>query len=744
MKHSKCRKASNRSSRKNVSDTRGVSDRSKSSKMPKAEGALPAVLARALEYASQGLPVLPMHSCKDGVCSCHKGKRCDRPGKHPLSANGVKDATTKRSLIKKWFTQWPTANVGIAPGAKAGILVLDVDPRNRGGETFATLEQELGKLPETVTAFTGGSGFHLVFKHPEFLVRKDSSGKVLGAGVDILTDGSIMIAPPSRHASGKKYGWAGNGPYRKLELAALPGAWLKRLQENRGAEPRAATGGLVTEGGRNDHLTSIAGKLRRDGVTGNELTTKLKRENAESCSPPLDDAEVEKIVDSVSKYPPHNGTGDNVDPAERLAKLTLEQHFASGQHLIFGVEGRFWHYQKRVWVVAPEAWVSGKLLKTAKANPAKGHKTAPLLGQALALMKAELAAKDDVLGFSKDPAPVINCRNGEVWILPDGNVELRSHRAQSHLRHCLDVDFDQEAVCPKYDRALLEIFEKSGKPKAMARHWNELMGYIIQPRRHIPLVGVLRGGGDNGKTVLVRTLVRLLGAPLVQAQTVESLDKSRFAMGSLFGKLLFVDDDVKAGIRLPDGILKTISEAKEVTGELKYQQPFNFVVRTVPLLLCNNVPSLADLSHGMRRRLMVFPFDRQFTEDEKDPDLFEAIWAKELSGVLNRGLAGYQRLVRRGSLFKRPSPVTDATNLWLQHANPLPAFIEANCLKGAGEWCLVRTFYEAYADWAREMGFTLVQTQNAMTRNLEHLGYGTKKTNKGVAVIGLALVSAGA
>jgi hypothetical protein len=37
------------------------------------------------------------------------------------------------------------------------------------------------------------------------------------------------------------------------------------------------------------------------------------------------------------------------------------------------------------------------------------------------------------------------------------------------------------------------------------------------------------------------------------------------------------------------------------------------------------------------------------------------------------------------------------------------------------------------------MGYTLTQTQQAMTRNLEHLGYATKKTNKGVAVIGLTL-----
>src|SRR5262249_9492278 len=147
-----------------------------------------------------------------------------------------------------------------------------------------------------------------------------------------------------------------------------------------------------------------------------------------------------------------------------------------------------------------------------------------------------------------------------------------------------------------------------------------------------------------------------------------------------------------------------ISEAKEVTGENKYQPPFNFVVRTVPLLLCNNVPSLADLSHGMQRRLMVIPFDRKFTDKDRDPDLFDAIWANELPGVLNRALAGYKRVVERGAKFKRPSPVNAATTLLLQHSNPLPAFIEAGCTREAGGKCLVKAFYDAYVDWTREMG----------------------------------------
>jgi hypothetical protein len=37
------------------------------------------------------------------------------------------------------------------------------------------------------------------------------------------------------------------------------------------------------------------------------------------------------------------------------------------------------------------------------------------------------------------------------------------------------------------------------------------------------------------------------------------------------------------------------------------------------------------------------------------------------------------------------------------------------------------------------MGYTLTQTQQAVTRNLGHLGFTTKKTNQGMAIIGLAL-----
>lgn len=362
-----------------------------------------------------------------------------------------------------------------------------------------------------------------------------------------------------------------------------------------------------------------------------------------------------------------------------------------------------------------------------------------ILGQAMQLIKPAQNKDGDPLRFLSEPLPVINCANGELWFMKNGKVKLRPHRASSFLRYCLNIKYDPEAKSPRYDQAIKEIFSEA-KPsiKGMCRHWNELLGYLIQGRRDIAIIGVFRGGGDNGKTTLMRTVMSLLAPDMVSAQSIESLE-NRFAMGNLLGKHLLLDDDVKDGIRLPDGLLKKISEAKVVTGEHKHGKQFNFVVRAVPILLCNNVPSLADMSHGMRRRLMVIPFDRTFLTHEKDDEVFRHIWREEMSGVLNRAISGIQRLEARKMKFRMPEAVSAATGAWLTEANPLPAFLEERCERDPKAKCLLATFYTAYTNWSVEKGYTRVKQSATLSRNIQHLGYTVTKRNSGQTILGLKL-----
>jgi putative DNA primase/helicase len=301
-------------------------------------------LEYALQYAKQGFSVLPMHTVKDGACSCFKGSKCPNPGKHPFNFNGVKGASTNRKQIRKWWSAHPEANVGIACGEISNIVAIDVDPRNGGNKTLSRLIRELGELNSTIVSDTGGGGTHHLFACPKFNARKDSRGKVFGPGVDLMADGAIIIVPPSIHASGKPYQWQKGASLLDDSPGQLPKKWRSRIKARQNLEqPTPSASEAIATGTRNETLTSIAGKLHNTGIGYDALLAALRAEN-QKCDIPLDDGELEKIAKSIGSKPIKTGTAGQGDLAERVMKLVLDRDFAGGDELIYCSDGRFWMY----------------------------------------------------------------------------------------------------------------------------------------------------------------------------------------------------------------------------------------------------------------------------------------------------------------------------------------------------------------------------------------------------------------
>jgi len=124
------------------------------------------MLEHALKYAKMGLSVIPVHSVRNGKCSCGS-PRCNAPGKHPRIKwrDQTKLAATE-SQIKEWWKRFPDSNVGIVTGKISGITVIDID----GQEGIRSLEEAglpLIELPVTPTAKTGGGGLHIIYRYPE-------------------------------------------------------------------------------------------------------------------------------------------------------------------------------------------------------------------------------------------------------------------------------------------------------------------------------------------------------------------------------------------------------------------------------------------------------------------------------------------------------------------------------------------------------------------------------------------------
>ncbi len=198
----------------------------------------------ALDYASRGWPVLPLHDVTSGKCSCGNSS-CSSPGKHPYTQRGWKDATTDPQRIGEWWACWPTANIGIST---KHLVVLDVDIKagRNGRESLKKLTDEHGALPDTPEVETGSGGGHIYLKPPTGVEISCSTGK-LGPGLDVRARGGYVVAPPSLHASGEHYAWLVHPD--EAEIAEAPAWLIERLQrasaEKSGAQQEGTSGSTL-------------------------------------------------------------------------------------------------------------------------------------------------------------------------------------------------------------------------------------------------------------------------------------------------------------------------------------------------------------------------------------------------------------------------------------------------------------------------------------------------------------------
>lgn len=166
------------------------------------------MLSVAKEYAARGWLVFPIHGIgEDGQCTCGR-LACTDAGKHPVTRNGLKDATKDEARIEELFANLANCNIGVVTGKVSGITVIDIDvgAGKGGAETWSALIEGHGE-PDTLMAKTGSGGMHIYFKYNSAL--KTGSNR-LGKGIDVRCDGGYVVAAPSAHRSGGVYAWLNN------------------------------------------------------------------------------------------------------------------------------------------------------------------------------------------------------------------------------------------------------------------------------------------------------------------------------------------------------------------------------------------------------------------------------------------------------------------------------------------------------------------------------------------------------
>ena len=625
------------------------------------------VIEYALRYAARGMAIFPCHTVvgEDRACTCVKGKDCPNAGKHPHVFGGVKEATTDRSRITEWWSRWPNANVGIACGEISGIVVIDVDKKNGGLDSITSLERLRGEgLPRTHRVNTGGGGYHLFFKYPSGGCRNRNRWL---QGVDVRANGYYVIAPPSRHVSGLAYAWSspeGLAGFAELPVDVLENIGSVRSGGSIDAETTSAIDALagVPEGGRDDALFKLACSLHRKLNGDREIIELAVLKAASRCTPPFPPEEALRKVDQAFKQdhsdppavPP--AAAEDSEGNRRLTDLGNayrlrdkwgdEVRWTAADHWLIW-DGRRWATDnvQQIGQIAQDTAQS--IWKEALAQQDQARRDALLnwarqsemSGRLSSMMKEAIPLiARDVSDFDRDHW-VLNCMNGTLDLRTG---ELRRHDRADLIRKMAPVVWNENARCPTWESVLQRILPDSELRGVLQR----AIGYSLTGSTQEKKMFILRGEGDNGKTVITDVVRIILGDYASVASKALFIQSSRkdpdYELASLLGtRFALAAEEIARGEKLNAGLVKSMTGGDMMKARNPYKTPFTFTPELKLWLATNHLPTVQDFGRALWGRLCVFPFDVRIPKEEQIPrDELIARLVSEAAGILKWAVEG--------------------------------------------------------------------------------------------------------
>ena len=659
----------------------------------------------AVWYAENGFAVFPLRA----------------RGKRPATQHGVNDWTDDAESVRKWWEKHPDHNIGIACGTPSGgLLVLDFDvDEEKDKDGLATLyawERSHGELPETAVAITGRGGMHYLYRTDRTNIHPSANPDL---SVDVRSDGSYIVAPPSVHENGRRYEWQ-DSP-EDTPIATANGNvydFLDHVQRNGGHDETRKPNGKfklpdeIKQGGRDNTLYRYACHLRAIGRSDEEITASVAGVNAMRCKPPMPAGDIERIVRSACRH----DQGDEGSQEPGIGKPGVVSETIRGPR--GGLQTNA--LAKRVMRVnlariidgAPAVWTGTR------------WEFGPRAINRCVLDIADDAKKQDkaeVVSYIMDKAPNVSSdssfdgryyvqfSNATYDVLADEVVEPRP---EMYIIATLPVALNLDAPPNLADRFLASLANGDSDVRSALA---EVIGACMCSKRCISqspmLIGRAGGGAgkaSNGKSTYLNWVRAIIGNGNASSLDISTLGQ-RFQASRVVGKLANLGDDI------PDGFLRgeELSTFKKlVTGDaiytdVKNSDGFEFRPSATMVFSMNAIPRLSDTTDGVFRRLYFLPFRRRFSPG--DPD-YDSDMASRLAQpeVLERGallgLMALGDLIRRGELTPIPDMVEEVEEVKKDN-DSVERWIYDECINASDiDNRSTSSVYQDYSNWCKESG----------------------------------------
>lgn len=265
------------------------------------------MLKAALDYRKSNLSVIPVGKDKKPLVSWKEYQ-----GRHATEDE-----------IKKWWTDYPNANVGIVTGKVSGLAVLDCDSQDA---ISAFLAQYKGETPAAKTP----RGMHYYFKYEDGI---RNTVKVGNLDMDIRGEGGYVVAPPSINDKGLEYKWHRSIKDSLLDSLLLAFIYIggddsRTFQRRQMSSASSNVVNYFIEGRRDEDLFHVANCLVKGNADQGVIRQTLEI-IARNCNPPFPEKEIEAKIKSAM---------DRAERRERNLASEVEEYILSSSGVIMSSE----------------------------------------------------------------------------------------------------------------------------------------------------------------------------------------------------------------------------------------------------------------------------------------------------------------------------------------------------------------------------------------------------------------------
>ncbi len=297
--------------------------------------------------------------------------------------------------------------------------------------------------------------------------------------------------------------------------------------------------------------------------------------------------------------------------------------------------------------------------------------------------------------------------DADPWLfnVANGTIDLRTgflraHRRENLITKLTAIGYDAEATCPKWG-AFLDCVLPDAAVRAFLQ---EGLGYSLVGVVTEALLFFAHGGGANGKTVLLETMLGLFGEYGRQADPdllLAARETHPTGVADLLGARLVTSTEIDDGRRLAEATVKRLTGGDRLKARFMRMDFFEFTPTHTLWLAANHRPVVRGTDNAIWRRLRLIPFNVTIAPEDQDHELVDKL-RTELPGILNWAIDGCRRWQHQG--ISRPTAVMVATSEYRSEMDILGNFLTECCVTLPDSYVAAADLYRSYVSWCEANG----------------------------------------